>query len=178
MINLIHLLPDYEQNSKVFKEALKGIEAVLKKCDYIADIVERNIFVSTAVENLDYLIDELQLDSRNLSTEEKREIIRSRYWSMHGAIQEKDIKKVCKAFTNGDIEIIRKENHGDYVFKFISILGKPKKLDLLNDSLKRLIHSGYQWEFEFKYNTWLDVRNAKTKWSTNKTWEQLKGEAL
>lgn len=172
----VRLLPYYEADSKIYKAIFTGACAIFNHVESLIDDVEINSFISTAEDRLEVFSKEIGLVLGNVAIEDKREIIRSHYWAMRGVVQEKDIKKVCKAYTNGDIEIVKDKLHGRYVFKFISIIGKPKQIDKLNDVLKRMIHAGYTWQFEFKYNTWNDIKHLTWDEAKKFTWNGLREE--
>lgn len=172
------LLPSYETDSAVFREVGKGVAAIFSEIEALADYVDDNTFLFSATDRLEDFADELKLTFKpNLENSVKREILRSRYFSMGGVVKASDIIKVCKAYTNGDIEIIRK-SQGLYVFKFVSILGKPTEIEALNEVLKRMIHAGYVWSFEFKYRTWQDVRSYTWGEVSSRSWTSLREGVL
>lgn len=175
---LVALLPEYEQNSEIFIEAFKGIAKIFSYIEALNQYVMDNTLITTATDRLNDIADELALDVGNLDIEEKREVIRATLWALHGTIRKEDIIRVAKAFTNGDIEIISKETHGGYIFKFVSILGRPKQINKLDEALKKMLNAGYLWNYEYKYNTWQDVKRLTWGSAAEKSWTNLREEAL
>ena len=175
---VLDLLPGYERGSSVYREVFKGVIKIFSYVEELNEYVKENTLISTANDSLDRLAEEVNVDVYGQTNREKIEVLRASYWALHGTIRRDNVLRLAKAFTNGDIEIVTTEEHGRYIFKFISIVGKPKQIDKLDEALKRMLNAGYVWKFEFKFNTWRDVRQANIKWNTSRTWKSLREEEL
>lgn len=135
----------------------------------IKDLID-NIFVDTATWSLDLWEEELGIDTVLNDTLENR---RSRILAKlrgYGICTKKHIKNVAVSYGYGEVELI--EHYEDYMLeiKFISTLGIPPNLDDFKKTMRLIIPAHIGIKYEFKYNTWEDIKQACAKYGYNWTY--------
>lgn len=76
------------------------------------------------------------------------------------------IRDVAAAFVNGEVEVEEHNDESYFVVRFVSIYGIPPNIDDLKRAIEEIKPAHLELVFEFKYQTWGDVRPY--------TWGQMK----
>lgn len=175
---MIKYLPLYERKSNVFKEILIANDREFRNNEQQLQVVERNIFLDTAIESLPIDERDLGIDSvKSLRYDQRREQISSRYRAAFDQTTEDTIKSVASAYSNGEVEVNKTDTAGVYEIKFVGIRGVPNNIDGLKKALDIIIpaHLGLTYLFtftpweDFKYKTWGSVSDET--WNDLRTWE-------
>lgn len=172
---MIEYLPWYERKSVIFDAILNAYDKEFRKLEQDFQVVERNVFLDTAIESLN--LHERDLGIQNVSKlryDQRREQISSRYRSSFDQTTEETIKSVAMAFSNGEVEINKTDIPGLYEIKFVGIKGIPNNLEGLKKALDIIIPAHLALTYTFTYNVWDFV--SKLTWGDclDKTWDELR----
>ena len=92
------------------------------------------------------------------------------------------IKNIVESFTNGKVEVITDNPHYFFKVKFVSEMGIPHRINDVRKAIDKVKPAHLDYDFEFKYNTWDDIKRAGITWDYCKThgitWEDLKTKDL
>ena len=92
------------------------------------------------------------------------------------------IKYVAKCYGYGDIDLDEDFERYRLTITFISTLGIPPRLDDFKKTMRTIIPAHISIDYNFKYNTWDDVKKAGLTWDyckqNNVTWEDLRSKDL
>lgn len=92
------------------------------------------------------------------------------------------IKDICRAYTNGEVEVLEVPSEYRYVVKFVSMIGIPPRIDQVKKMIDLVNPAHLEWDFKYKYNTWGDLLNTgKTAgeiFTSGKSIKQLREEEL
>lgn len=152
-MNLIDMLPSFYYNSD-FVKAYMSSQTV--EYDFIKESIEdlvNNLYVNTATWGLDYLEEELGLETdKSKSYEERRERIKAKKRG-NGTTTIKMLKDTALAFECGEVEVT--EMYNDYIFKlkFVSQKGRPKNLDDFKNAIDEIKPAHLAYILEFMFNT-------------------------
>ena len=92
------------------------------------------------------------------------------------------IKNIVESFTNGKVEVITDNPHYFFKVKFVSEMGIPPRINDVRKAIDKVKPAHLDYDFEFKYNTWDDIKRAGITWDYCKThgitWEDLRTKDL
>ena len=92
------------------------------------------------------------------------------------------IKNIVESFTNGKVEVITDNPHYFFKVKFVSEMGIPPRINDVRKAIDKVKPAHLDYDFEFKYNTWDDIKKAGITWDYCKThgitWEDLRSKDL
>ena len=92
------------------------------------------------------------------------------------------IKNIVESFTNGKVEVITDNPHYFFKVKFVSESGIPPRINDVRKAIDKVKPAHLDYDFEFKYNTWDDIKRAGITWDYCKThgitWEDLRTKDL
>lgn len=92
------------------------------------------------------------------------------------------IKNIVESFTNGKVEVITDNPHYFFKVKFVSEMGIPPRINDVKKAIDKVKPAHLDYDFEFKYNTWDDIKRAGITWDYCKThgitWEDLRTKDL
>lgn len=176
---MMEYLPWYERKSTVFDEILNAYDKEFRRVEQDMEVVERNLFLDTAIEMLHIHERDLGIQTRkDLQYDQRREQIFSRYRASFDQTTEETIKNVASAYGNGEVEINPTDVEGVYEIKFVG-KGIPNNLDGLSKALDIIIPAHLGYKYRFTFNTWGIVRD-KTWGEVNtmtldelRTWEEV-----
>lgn len=172
---MIEYLPWYERKSVIFDAILNAYDKEFRKLEQDFQVVERNVFLDTAIESLNLHERDLGIQARDdLQYDQRREQISSRYRAAFDQTTEETIKNVAVAFSNGDVEVNKTDTPGVYEIKFVGTKGIPDNLDGLKEALNIIIPAHLALTYTFTYNVWDFV--SKLTWGDclDKTWDELR----
>lgn len=171
-------LPKYERTSVVIKEILKASDRELRNTEQRIEVVERNIFVSKAIEMLSIYERDIGIENTAmLNYQQRREQIIARNIASFGQTDEETIKAVAAAFSNGEVDVNKTDVPGVYEIKFIGTKGIPNNINGLKKSIDIIAPGHLQFNYSFTFNAW-EFLYGKTwggishmTWGEAKTWE-------
>lgn len=116
-----------------------------------------------------------------LDYQTRRSNVKAAFRSL-GVTSPERLKQICKAYTNGDVEVIEHPYDYHYIIKFISMIGIPPRIDQVKKMIDLVNPAHLSWEFQFKYNTWGDLKKtgktgAEVK-ASGRSVQQLREEEL
>lgn len=177
---MLEYLPWYERKSHVFDSILNAYDKEFRRLEQDLDVVERNIFLDTAIESLSIHERDLGIKTiKNLKYDQRREQISSRYRSSFDQTTEDTIKNVAAAYSNGEVEVNLTDVDGLYEIKFIGSRGVPDNLEGLKETLDIIIPAHLGLTYAFTYNTWGMVSHltwaevSSMTWNDLRTWEDV-----
>ena len=92
------------------------------------------------------------------------------------------IKNIVESFTHGEVEVITDNPHYFFKVKFVSEMGVPPRINDVKKAIDKVKPAHLDYDFEFKYNTWDDIKRAGITWDYCKThgitWEDLRTKDL
>lgn len=177
---LLSLLPYYRRESSAFTALVDANDKEFRRAEQELDIVDRNMFLDTAIEKLSVYERDLAIQSINkLDYRQRREQIISRNRASFEQSTEEAVKNVASSYSNGLVEVNRTDIPGLYEIKFVGTRGIPDNLDGLKKALEIAIpaHLGVKYTFTFNAwvtiedKTWLDV-NEMT-WNEVRIWKEV-----
>lgn len=175
LTDMLKYLPLYERTSIVFREVLQAYDHELRKTEQQLEVVERNMFISKAIEMLPIYERDIGLENTaNLNYQQRREQIISRHIAAFGQTVEETIKAVATAFSNGEVEVNKTNTPGIYEIKFVGTKGIPNHLEGLKKSIAIIAPAHLQFEYTFTFNAWENLRNKTWGEVSHMTWGELK----
>ena len=143
---------------------------------YIQDLIAQ-CFITTATWSLPLWEEEYGLPTIETDTVEER---RSRLVAKKrgaGVTNIETIKKVCKSYSNGEVEVIPHYDEYYFTIKFVSEKGVPPKIQDIYDSIEEIKPAHLDVEYEFIYAYWSDymIFNDEYTWKEllNFTWDDI-----
>ena len=174
---MLRYLPMYERNSKVFEEIISVQDREFRNNEKQLELVERNLFIDTAIEELSTYERDLGIKSAQMLTyDQRREQISSRSMSSFDQTTAESIKTIVKSFNNGDIEINQTSTNGVFQIKFIGVIGRPDNLDGIKNIIDTIAPAHLEFIYDFIYNSWETIENKKWSELNNKTWDNVMNE--
>lgn len=173
--SMLDYLPWYERKSVVFNEILKAYDKEFRRLEQNLEVVERNMFLDTAIESLNIYERDLGIQIRkDLKYDQRREQISSRYIASLDQTTEETIKSVASAYSNGEVEVNRTDTVGIFEIKFIGAKGVPNNIKGLKEALEIVIPAHLGLSYVFTFNLW-EALGGKT-WNDclPKTWNDLR----
>ena len=170
-------VPDFLINDPVVRSIYEaqGLEIGEIKY-YIQDLIAQ-CFITTATWSLPLWEEEYGLPTIETDTVEER---RSRLVAKKrgaGVTNIETIKKVCKSYSNGDVEVIPHYDEYYFTIKFVSEKGVPPKIQDIYDSIEEIKPAHLDVEYEFTYAYWSDymILNDEYTWKEllNFTWDDI-----
>ncbi len=172
---MIEYLPWYERKSVIFDAILNAYDKEFRKLEQDFQVVERNVFLDTAIESLN--LHERDLGIQNVSKlryDQRREQISSRYRSSFDQTTEETIKSVAMAFSNGEVEVNKTDTPGLYEIKFIGTKGIPNNIEGLKEALDIVIPAHLGLTYTFTYNPWEFISSKTWGEVADMTWNDLR----
>lgn len=172
---MLNYLPTYEQGSRAFNQILDAYDKEFRRLEQDTEIVNRNMFLDTAIEKLYIYERDLGIESINdLDYRQRREQIISRNRASFEQTTEETIKNVAKSYSNGDVEVNETYVVGMYEIKFVGSLGIPDNLDGLKKALDIIIPAHLGLSYTFTFNTWGMVSGLTWLDASDETWQSLR----
>lgn len=169
-------LPKYERQSEVIENIFNSIRIELENLGSDIELINRNLLINTAIEKLSLYERDLGIRTQTqLTNKQRREQIISRNIASFDQTTEETIKAVCRAYSNGEVEIRNTKTDGMYEIFFVGTLGIPDNMEGLKQSLDVIVPAHLGFSFEYKFNTWDAIKTLK--WGSdveNMTWAELK----
>lgn len=177
-MDLIELLPGRLLNSKEVLDFENAINSIMKMAENEKDELFKQFNLETATWSLD--IWEKQYGIKTDATKDYS-LRRSRVMSKMrgtGTTTVEMIKNVAESFVNGLVEIVEHNEQYKFDIKMMSVIGIPPNMEDLKDAIEELKPAHLAYEIILKYNTWSMA--SKFKWGdlANRTWGQVREEAL
>lgn len=168
-------LPLYERKSGVFNEVLTSYDREFRSLEQSLSVVERNIFLDTAIESLPIFERDLGIETMTgLRYDQRREQIISRFISSFDQTTEETIKSVAAAYSNGEVEVNKTATVGVYEVKFIGSRGVPNNMTGLKKALDIIIPAHLGLTYIFTFAPWEDLTNQTWGSVADKTWNDLR----
>lgn len=181
MFNLIKLYPDHLQN-KTISEILKVEQEQLELEEKAIDNLIREFFIDTATFSLDTWAKFAGIeDDPLLDLDIRRSNIKAALKSKETTTIEV-IKSIAESYSNGTCEVV--EDYANYKFtvKFTGTVGVPSRIDEIRKIIDKVKPAHLDYDFEFKYRTWNDIKALGKTWgywkSLGKTWKDLREGVL
>lgn len=173
---ILEYLPWYERESVIFNAVLDAFAKEFRRLEQDLSIVERNIFLDTAIELLHIHERDLSIvnGTSKLNYTQRREQISSRYRASFDQTTEETIKAVASAYSNGEVEVNKTDTSGLYEIKFVGTKGTPDNLDGLKQALDIIIPAHLGLTYTFTYNAWEFLRDITWGEVSNITWNELR----
>ncbi|MFM9535686.1 putative phage tail protein [Lysinibacillus sp. IITD104] len=172
--DMIKYLPLYERKSNIFRTILTADDRELRNAEQQLEIVNRNIFIDTAIEALPIYERDLGIKPNStLRYDQRREQIIARNIAAFGQTTKDTIKLVAAAFSNGEVEVNSTETPGVYEIKFVGAKGIPNNMDGLKESIDIVAPAHLQFDYTYTFNAWEFLSNKTWGDVSNITWDQL-----
>lgn len=172
---MINYLPLYERKSSVFQEILIAYDREFRNNEQNLQVVERNIFLDTAIESLPIRERDLNIESvKSLRYDQRREQISSRYRAAFDQTTEETIKSVASAYSNGDVEINKTDVVGVYEIKFVGTRGIPYNIEGLKKALDIIFPAHLGLTYVFTFTPWEEMINQTWGSVADKNWDDLR----
>ena len=177
-MDLIELLPGRLLNSKEVLDFEDAINSIMIMAENEKDELFKQFNLETATWSLD--IWEKQYGIKTDITKDydlRRSRIKSKMRGT-GTTTVEMIKNVAESFVNGLVEIVEHNEQYKFDIKMMSVIGIPPNMEDLKDAIEELKPAHLAYEIILKYNTWSMA--SKFKWGdlANRTWGQVREEAL
>lgn len=168
-------LPLYERKSEVYKETLTAYDREFRGLEQDLSVVERNIFLDTAIEALPTYERDLGIETlKSLRYDQRREQISSRSRAAFDQTTEETIKSVAAAYSNGEVEVNKTDIVGVFQVKFVGTRGVPDNLDGLKKALDIVIPAHLGLTYVFSFNPWKDLAGKTWNEVSTLTWDELR----
>lgn len=178
-IMLKNYLPKYERGSRAFNEIIGAYDKEFRRLEQDTEIVNRNMFVDTAIERLYIYERDLGIETEGtLRYDQRREQIISRDRAAFEQTTEETIRSVASAYGNGEVEVSKTVTPGVYDIKFIG-KGIPNNLDGLKEALDIIIPAHLGIKYVFTFSPWEDLKRltwgsvAAETWETLRIWDEV-----
>lgn len=177
--HMLKYLPLYERKSAIYKVVLKSSDREFRNVEQLQTIVERNIFIHTAMEYVSLYERDLAIKQQlNLNYDQRREQITARTRAVFDQTTITTMKSVASAFSNGEVDIHPTKIDGVFECEFVGTVGIPNNIDGLKEAMELIIPAHLEMTYKYSFQVW-DNWNSK-HWTCIKplTWEELrtKGE--
>lgn len=181
MFNLIELYPDHLQN-KTISEILKVEQYQLELEEKAIDNLIREFFIDTATFSLDTWAKFAGIeDNPLLDLDIRRSNIKAALKSKEVTTVEV-IKSIAESYSNGTCEVIEDYANYNFTVKFTGTVGVPSRIDEIRKIIDKVKPAHLDYDFEFKYRTWNDIKALGKTWgywkSLGKTWKDLREGVL
>lgn len=171
---MIKYLPLYERKSAIFNEILDADDREFRNIEQQLEVVERNLFLDTAIESLPIFERDLGIKTMTiLRYDQRREQISSRNRAIFDQTTEETIKSVASAYGNGEVSVTSTATPGLYNVTFIG-KGIPNNLDGLKEALDIIVPAHLGIKYVFTFSPWQDVNNLIWGEVSAKTWNDLR----
>lgn len=150
-MKLIEYLPDYYLKNKTMCLLQEILEKQKQKLEELLGSEFAQIFPTLATDELKRWEKILAIESdTRIDLISRRERICAKLIGNETTTKD-TIKNIVKAFTNGSVEIIEADK---YLFKikFIDIIGRPKNMDKVRETIEEIKPAHLAYEFIFLYN--------------------------
>ncbi|WP_083244735.1 putative phage tail protein [Lysinibacillus fusiformis] len=173
--DMMKYLPLYERKSNTFRTVLTAGDRELRNAEQQLEIVNRNIFIDTAIEALPIYERDLGIKPNStLRYDQRREQISSRNQASFDQTTEETIKAVAAAYSNGVVEINKTNTPGVYEIKFIGTKGIPNNLEGLMQVIEIIAPSHLEFGYAYTFNVWDFVQNRTWESVSNLTWDDIR----
>lgn len=171
---MVKYFPKYERTSTVMREILKASDRELRNTEQKLEIVERNIFISKAIEMLSVFERDRGIENiAMLNYQQRREQIIARNIAAFGQTVEGTIKAVAAAFSNGEVDVKKTNVPGIYEIKFIGTKGIPDNIAGLKKSIDIIAPGHLQFDYTFTFNAWDFLRDRTWGGISHMSWGDL-----
>lgn len=173
--DMMKYLPLYERKSNVFRTILTTDDRELRNTEQQLEIVNRNIFIDTAIEALPIYERDLGIKPNSkLRYDQRREQISSRNRASFAQTTEETIKAVAAAYSNGEVEINTTSTPGVYEIKFTGTKGIPDNLEGLMQAIEIIVPAHLEFGYAYTFNVWDFVKNRTWGSVTHMTWDDIR----
>lgn len=173
--DMLKHLPLYERKSNVFRTILTTNDRELRNTEQQLEIVNRNIFIDTAIEALPIYERDLGIKPNStLRYDQRREQISSRNRASFDQTTEETIKAVAAAYSNGEVKINKTSTPGVYEIKFIGTKGIPDNLDGLKQAIEIIVPAHLEFGYGYTFNVWEFLSNRTWGSVSNLTWDDIR----
>lgn len=171
---MLNYLLNYERKSKPFIEIIKAYDKEFRRLEQDTEVVDRNMFLDTAIERLNIYERDLGIESiNNLDYRQRREQVLSRNRASFEQTTEETIKNVASGYSNGEVEVNPTSVVGVYEIQFTGTKGIPDNLDGLKKALDIIIPAHLGLSYVFTYNNWGFVKGKTWNNVITLTWDEL-----
>lgn len=169
-------IPRIYKNSKYMNSLYGTINQLFVDIEHLKENYKNQFFIETAVLGLAILEKEMELPGNGELTQRREEVlarIRGR-----GTCTTSLIKEVAKVYTGGNVEIIENFKGYSFIIKFINIVGTAPNIDGLRAIIEEIKPAHLSFDFEFKYNTWGDIKGKTWGALRGKTWGEIRDKEV
>lgn len=179
MSYMLKYLPLYERKSVIYKAILKGSDREFRNVEQLQTIVERNMFIHTAIEHLSLYERDLAIKAQpNLKYDQRREQITARTRAAFDQTTIDTMKSVASAFSNGEVDIHPTAIDGVFECEFIGTIGIPDNMAGLKEAINLIIPAHLEMTYKYKFQVWNNWSSKQWSYVNKLTWDELrtKGE--
>lgn len=167
LTDMVKHLPLYERKSSIFRAVLNSEDKEFRNTEQQLEIVDRNLFVDTAIEALPIYERDLGIKPNSaLRYDQRREQITSRNRASFDQTTKATIKAVAAAYSNGEVEVNATDTPGVYEIRFVGIRGIPDNIEGLKQAIDIIVPAHLQFNYVYTFNTW--------DFLSNRTWEDVR----
>ena len=159
--------------TKPIIDVLEIEENILNEC---IESTLNQFYVDSATYGLDCWEKMLGISKNNNDIQTRRENIKARMRS-RGTTTVSDIKNICEAYSNGEVDII--VNHSDYSFviDFIGSIGIPRAFAELDKTINEIKPCHLAHSYRFNYNTHSNLANYTHEQLANYTHDEMRNSS-
>lgn len=179
MTDLKKYLPPIYKNSKLMQNIMNANNLEFEKLNAMTEQAFKEIVIDTATEKLsDYEKSLFITPGINDTLADRRSRVKSKMRG-YGNITLQQLKSVVESYAKGDVEITEEFSEYTIKIKFINRVGRPDRMDYIDQVVRDTIPAHIAVEYIFIYNTWGAVKDSLT-WGEIKenTWDDLLNEVI
>lgn len=172
--SMLEYLPYYERKTSVFNALLDAYDKEFRRLEQELEIIDRNMFLDTAIEELGTYERDLGIQYTNeLDYKQRREQIISRYRASFNQTTEESITNVAIAYGNGEISISHSDELGvfDIIFEGIGI---PNNIDGLTKALQVVFPAHLGFKYVFRFIVYRELKDFTWEELASKTWSEVR----
>ena len=180
LTDMVKHLPLYERKSTIFRAVLNSEDKEFRNTEQQLEIVDRNLFVDTAIEALPIYERDLGIkQNSSLRYDQRREQITSRNRASFDQTTKATIKAVAAAYSNGEVEVNATDTPGVYEIRFVGTKGIPNNMSGLIQAIEIIVPAHLQFDYAYTFNTWGFVGNrtwndvSKMTWDNIRIWDEV-----
>ncbi|QPQ30973.1 putative phage tail protein [Lysinibacillus sp. JNUCC 51] len=180
LTDMVKHLPLYERKSSIFRAVLNSEDKEFRNTEQQLEIVDRNLFVDTAIEALPIYERDLGIKPNSaLRYDQRREQITSRNRASFDQTTKATIKAVAAAYSNGEVEVNATDTPGVYEIQFVGTRGIPDNIEGLKQAIDIIVPAHLQFDYAYTFNTWSFVSNrtwndvSKMTWDNIRIWDEV-----
>lgn len=179
--HMLKCFPLIERKSSIYQAILKSYDREFRTIEQNLKIVERNIFIYTAIEDLNMYERDLGIETiHTLTYDQRREQIMVMYWATFDQTTAQTIVNIAEAYSGGEVELSMTDEPGMYEILFLG-KGIPDNIIGLREALDVVMPAHLGVTFAYSYATWGELKRYTWGDIQDTTWEEIQvwdGESI